>query len=242
MAIGDVSQAATDVLGNSANKNTTSNVKLAKDLNSFLTLLTSQLKNQDPLSPMDSTEFTNQLTQFAQVEQQINMNGNLTTLIGLSQQSIVSSAVNYVGKTIEGESSQVPLQNGHLKAAYGLTAEAKQVTVVVRDDTGNIVYSKVGETTQGVHEFEWDGKDSNGTQLKDGVYSLSITSVGADDKPVDNYVTAFGKVTGVTTINGTTVLLLDKVGIPVDKVLSITEGTVANAPVEPEEEPQDQAA
>ena len=230
----NVSAAATDTLAASKNKVANSGVKLAKDLDSFLQLLTSQLKNQDPLSPMDSTQFTNQLTQFAQVEQQIGINSNLTSLIGLSQQSIVSNAVNYIGKTIEGESSQAPLQNGQLKAAYGLTAEAKSVSVVVRDDTGNIVYSKVGQTTQGVHEFTWDGKDSNGVQLKDGTYALSITSVGSDDKPVDNYVTAFGQVTGVTTINGATVLLLDKVGVPVDKVLSISEATVPDPAEEPE--------
>ena len=232
-----MSDIAVNALDASKTKTTNSSNKLAKDLDSFLNLLTAQLKNQDPLSPMDSTQFTNQLTQFAQVEQQIGINSNLTSLIGLSQQSIVSNAVNYIGKSIEGESNQVPLQNGQLKAAYGLTAEAKSVSVVVRDDTGNIVFSKVGQTTQGVHEFTWDGKDSNGTQLKDGTYSLSITSVGGDDKPVDNYVTAFGKVTGVTTINGATVLLLDKVGVPVDKVLSITEGTVADAAVQPETTP-----
>src|SRR4051812_7043586 len=171
---------------------TTSGVKLAKDLNSFLQLLTSQLKNQDPLSPMDSTQFTNQLTQFAQVEQQININSNLTNLIGLSRQSIVSSAVNYIGKTIEGQSDQVPLQNGALKAGYGLNSDAKAVTLVVRDDTGNIVFSKPGETLKGVHEFDWDGKDSNGVQLKDGTYTLGVTSEDADGKPVDSYVTAFG--------------------------------------------------
>jgi flagellar basal-body rod modification protein FlgD len=201
--------------------------KLAKDLDSFLQLLTSQLKNQDPLSPMDSSEFTNQLVEFAQVEQQIGMNDNLTNLIGLSQQSIVSSAVNYIGKTIEGESSQVPMQDGKLKAAYGLNAEAKQVTVVVRNEAGDIVYSRpidaAAGKTQGVHPFEWDGKDINGNQLPNGPYSLSVTAMGGDDKPVENYITAFGRVTGVTTINGTTVLLIGKVGVPVNSVLSVQE-------------------
>jgi flagellar basal-body rod modification protein FlgD len=218
-----MSDIAVNALANSQDKTANSSNKLAKDLDSFLQLLTSQLKNQDPLSPMDSTEFTNQLTQFAQVEQQINLNASLNNLIGLTQQSIVSNAVNYIGKTIEGESSQVPLSDGNLKAAYGLLDDAKSVSVVVRDDTGNIVFSKTGETTKGVHEFTWDGKDSYGTQLNDGTYQISITSLAADDTPVDNYVTAFGKVTGVTSINGTTVLLLDKVGIPVDKVLSVSE-------------------
>src|SRR5262245_22045880 len=114
------------------NKVNTSNAKLAKDLDSFLLLLTSQLKNQDPLSPMDSTEFTNQLTQFAQVEQQININQNLTSLLAATTQSIVSNAVNYIGNTVEGQSSQVPLQDGKLKAAYGLEADAQAVTVIVK--------------------------------------------------------------------------------------------------------------
>lgn len=205
---------------------TTSKNKLAKDLNSFLQLLTSQLKNQDPLSPMDSSEFTNQLVEFAQVEQQIGMNDNLTSLIGLTNQSIVSSAVNYIGNTIEGESNQVPLQGGKLKAAYGLNAEAKQVTVVVRNEAGDIIYARPIEQgsgkTKGVHSFEWDGKDNNGNQLPDGAYGISVTAVGADEAPVENYVTAFGRVTGVTTINGATVLLIGKVGIPVNSVLSVT--------------------
>lgn len=205
---------------------TTSKNKLAKDLNSFLQLLTSQLKNQDPLSPMDSSEFTNQLVEFAQVEQQIGMNDNLTSLIGLTNQSIVSNAVNYIGKTIEGESNQAPLQDGKLKAAYGLNAEAHQVTVVVRNEAGDIVYSRPIESaagrSQGVHPFEWNGKDSNGNQLPDGPFTISVTAVGADDSPIENYITAFGRVTGVTSINGATVLLVGKVGIPVNSVLSVT--------------------
>src|SRR3954471_15203303 len=124
-----------------ANKAATSKTKLSSDLNSFLTLLTSQLKNQDPLSPMDSTQFTNQLVQFSQVEQQININGNLTNLIGLTQQSIASNVVNYIGKTIEGPSNQAPLTGGHMKASYNLSAQAAGVTIAVKDGSGNIVYS-----------------------------------------------------------------------------------------------------
>ena len=223
-----MSDIAVNALANSQEKTTGASNKLAKDLDSFLLLLTSQLKNQDPLSPMDSTEFTNQLTQFAQVEQQINLNSSLNSLIGLTQQSIVSNSVNYIGKTIEGESDQVPLREGALKAAYGLLSDAKSVSVVVRDDTGTIVFSKTGETTKGVHEFTWDGKDQYDIQFPDGTYTISVTSLSADDKPVENYVTAFGKVTGVTSINGSTVLLLDKVGIPVNKILSVSDSTPAS--------------
>ena len=74
-----------------------------------------------------------------------------------------------------------------------------------------------------MHEFIWDGKDSQGVQHDDGAYTLSVTAVAADDTPIDSYVTAFGRVTGVTTINGQTVVLMDSVGIPLNKILSVSE-------------------
>jgi flagellar basal-body rod modification protein FlgD len=205
-----------------ATKTENSRNKLAKDLDSFLTLLTSQLKNQDPLSPMDSTEFTNQLVQFAQVEQQINSNESLTNLIGLSQQNIVTNAVNYMGTTVEANSDKVPMQGGKLKAAYGVTEEADQVAIVVRNSGGQIVYSTTGEKTKGVHAFEWDGKTSSGQQLPDGTYQIQATAVDRNKEPIDTYTTAFGKVTGITTKDGQTLVVMDKLGVPIDKILSVT--------------------
>ncbi|MHB1206115.1 MAG: flagellar hook assembly protein FlgD [Rhodospirillaceae bacterium] len=207
-----------------ASKVDTSKTKLSSDLNSFLTLLTSQLKNQDPLSPMDSTQFTNQLVQFSQVEQQINMNSNLTSLIGLTQQSIASNVVNYIGKTIEGPSSQAPLINGALKASYNLTENAASANMAVKDDKGNVVFSQTVDATQGVHEFDWDGKDGNGIQLKDGTYTLQVNALKTDGSTLDTSTTVFGKVTGITSVNGTTTLLLGNIGIPMTSVLAVTDG------------------
>lgn len=196
--------------------------KLAKDLDSFLTLLTSQLKNQDPLSPMDSTEFTNQLVQFAQVEQQINSNESLTSLITLSQQNIVTNAVNYIGKTVEAQSEKVPLQDGHAKMAYGVSEDAASVAIVIRNVSGEIVYSAAGDKSSGVHAFEWDGKDAYGVQQPDGTYTMQVTALSKTNDAVDTYTTAFGKVTGITTKDGQTLLVMDKIGVGLDKVLSIT--------------------
>ncbi|MEQ8734987.1 MAG: flagellar hook assembly protein FlgD [Rhodospirillaceae bacterium] len=198
--------------------------KLAKDLDSFLTLLTSQLKNQDPLSPMDSTEFTNQLVQFAQVEQQINLNESMSEVVDLTQQSIVTSAVNYMGETIEAASDQVPLQNGIARMAYGLGADSTATTVVIRDGTGEIVHTEAGQTTAGVHELTWDGthKDT-GQQLPDGTYSVEATALGKGEEQVPTWTTTFGRVTGLTNVNGTTVLLMDKVAVPIQQILSVSE-------------------
>ena len=207
-----------------ATKVASSSTKLSTDLNSFLTLLTSQLKNQDPLSPMDSTQFTNQLVQFSQVEQQININGNLTSLIGLTQQNIASNVVNYIGKTIEGPSNQAPLINGALKASYNVTDTAASLNVAVKNAKGDIVFSKTGDATKGVHEFDWDGKDSNGIQQPDGTYTLEVSALAADGSSVDTSTTVFGKVTGVTSVNGVTTLLMGNIGIPVTSVLAVTDG------------------
>lgn len=200
--------------------------KLAKDLDSFLTLLTSQLKNQDPLSPMDSTEFTNQLVQFAQVEQQININESQTTLIDLGEQSIVTSAVNYIGETIEAASDQVPLQNGIARLAYGLGADSAATTIVIRDPSGEIVFTENGVTQSGVHELTWDGlhKDTQ-AQLPDGTYTVEVTALAEGDsgENIPTWSTTFGRVTGLTNVDGTTILLMDQVAVPIQQILSVSE-------------------
>ena len=199
--------------------------KLAKDLDSFLTLLTSQLQNQDPLSPMDSTEFTNQLVQFAQVEQQINLNEGMTEIVDLTQQSIVTSAVNYMGETIEAASDQVPLQNGVARLAYGLGADSSATTIVIRDASGSIVHTAPGVTNTGVHEFSWDGihKDT-GQLLPDDTYTVEVSATPVTEgEIVPTWSTTFGRVTGLTNVNGTTVLLMDKVAVPIQQILSVSE-------------------
>lgn len=198
--------------------------KLTKDLDSFLLLLTSQLKNQDPLSPMDSTEFTNQLVQFAQVEQQINANESLTNLIGLTQQNIVTNTVNYLGKTIEATSAKFPLQAGQAKLAYGLNEDAFSTAIIIKNANGDIVYSTAGQKTAGVHPLDWNGKDNNGIQQPDGTYEIQVTALSSTNEAVETYTTAFGKVTGITNDkDGRTLLVMGKLGVPIDKVLSVTD-------------------
>jgi len=210
--------------------NSTSRNKLAKDMNTFLTLLTSQLKNQDPLSPMDSTEFTNQLVQFAQVEQQISYNEKLDNLITLNRGGQAAMAVQYIGMHVEAESNRVPLQDGYARFAYGLTEDAKSVGIMIQDATGKPVYTEAGKTTQGVHEFEWDGKDAYGNQLDDGTYTISLTALDKDGASIDTWTTVFGKVDGVTSQDGEAILTMGKVGVTLDNILSVTPATVKAAP------------
>src|SRR5437868_15149369 len=92
--------------------------QLSGNFSTFLTLLTTQLKNQDPLSPMVSNQFTQQLVEFSQVEQQINSNQNLESLISLTKARSATDAVSYLGKTLTFTDGTAPLMNGQAKWAY----------------------------------------------------------------------------------------------------------------------------
>src|SRR5690242_18729124 len=119
---------------------------LSGNFDTFLTLLTTQLKNQDPLSPMDSNQFTQQLVQFSQVEQQINSNKNLESLIALTKSQSTTSAVSYLGKTLTITDGTAALQNGSAQWAYSLPGDATSVKLLVTDAKGHAVYLGTGET------------------------------------------------------------------------------------------------
>ena len=177
---------------------------LSADMNTFLTLLTTQLKYQDPLDPMDTAEFTNQLVQYSSVEQAIQTNEKLDTLLSMNVANLGAQAVSYIGKTVQVLGDVMPLEGGKAKAAYTLDKDVKAVTISVKDMNGQIVYSEQGKVTAGTHEFTWDGKDSNGNQLEDGAYQVTISTKVADGETSANVTTTvFGKVTGVASDEST---------------------------------------
>lgn len=197
-----------------------SKTSLAADFDAFLLLLTTQLKHQDPLSPMEPTEFTSQLVQFASVEQQINSNENLEKLVGIQNANLAASIIGFVGTSVEATGGEVPLQNGEAKITYDLSGNAKNTVITISDSKGNLVFTKAGERQPGLHEFVWDGKDGDGVLQPDGAYKISVSPIGYDDEVVTADVRIFAKITGVSMENGTT-LDASGVQIPLDKVLSI---------------------
>jgi len=200
-----------------------SSFSLAADLDSFLLLLTTQLKNQDPLAPLDSNEFTGQLVAFAGVEQQIATNDHLEQLLNLQSASLAASIIGFVGTDVVAEVSQVPLQGGEAKFTYSLTGNAKNVVISITDDKGNIMLTKAGELSAGDHEFVWDGNDVNGQKVPDGPYRVSVTPIGFEASPVSARVKISGHVTGVTMDRGNATLDVGGVAVPLDRILTIKE-------------------
>ncbi|RAU21633.1 flagellar hook capping protein [Paramagnetospirillum kuznetsovii] len=217
----------------STSKSTTAKATLGTNFNTFLNMLTTQLKHQDPLSPMDSTQFTNQLVQFSSVEQQINANSNLEKLIKLQTASQTAQAISYVGQTVEVAGSTLPLQNSSgASFSYTLPSNASSCEVQIKDSTGNIVYKSNAETSAGRHELTWDGTDTNGTTQKGGLYTINVVAKGSDGAALAVSTTVTGSVTKLSNdaTNGATLELgagTDgaKVSVTPDQVLAVTADT-----------------
>lgn len=196
---------------------------LADTFDTFLALLTTQLQNQDPLDPMKSEQFTEQLVQFSGVEQSINTNKKLEQLIELQTAGQLNSAVSYMGKTVEVISDEMMLDSGTSTLSYGLDHNAETTIVTIVDQNGNTVRTVNGETAAGRHEFTWDGLDDDGNLMADGVYGFSVVAVDGDDETVETVAASLGRVTGVEIVDGGLMLNIGEMGVPFDSLFAVRE-------------------
>ncbi len=166
-AISAVQPAATKALGS-----------LAGNFQDFLKLLMTQLQNQDPTSPMGTNQFTNQLVQFADVEQQINTNGSLTKLIEATQGNAVLQSAALVGKQVQVASDQLALQGGKVELDFN-TAAPQPVNIGIYSDKGAKLQEVTVSAGAGSNSWAWDGRDSNGTMLPDGSYRAVVAAAAS---------------------------------------------------------------
>jgi flagellar basal-body rod modification protein FlgD len=197
--------------------------KLDEELNRFLTLLITQLENQDPLDPMDASEFTSQLVEFASVEQQISANSNLEKLLNLTQTSQVADMVSFIGNEIEYTGDLFELQGQLAKFTYSLEEKAAKLDIAVVDQDGRTVFNTVGKNDVGTHGFVWDGKGNNGLPQPDGPYTLVVSAIDPDGEIQDVAKTVFGEVSGAGADNGVVSLFIHGITVPLDQVLSVSE-------------------
>jgi flagellar basal-body rod modification protein FlgD len=156
---------------------------IAGNFNTFLTLLTTQLKNQNPLDPLDTNQFTQQLVQFASVEQQINMNTQLTSLIALQQTSQSTAALGFVGQTVTVTGDTATLANG--KASWTFSSpQPASASITIANASGQTVYSTSQTIQAGSQTFNWNGLDSSGNSLPAGSYKMTISAQDASGQNV----------------------------------------------------------
>jgi flagellar basal-body rod modification protein FlgD len=157
---------------------------IAGNFTQFLQLLTTQLQNQDPTSPLDTNQFTQQLVEFAQVEQQLKSNDQLSTLVSLQQTAQQTQALSFVGATVAVDGNSAQLKNSQATWNYSPTKPAA-ATITITNSTGQTVFSNSFTAQAGQQKFTWDGHGNDGTQWPDGTYKLAINAVDASGQPVD---------------------------------------------------------
>jgi flagellar basal-body rod modification protein FlgD len=214
-----INPAATSAAASSSSDSATQ--QLTGNMNTFLQLLTTQLQNQDPMNPMDSDQFTQQLVEYSQVEQQINTNSNLQTLISLQQGGAASSAVGYLGKTVSVTNGNAALTDGAASWNYTLAAPSSATTLTIANASGQTVYTGAGSTSAGSNTFDWNGQDNNGNQLPDGVYTLAATAAASNGSAVQTSVSSTGVVSEVNLSGSTPELMIGSMAVPISQVATV---------------------
>jgi flagellar basal-body rod modification protein FlgD len=166
--------------------------KMIGDYNSFLKLLTTQLQYQDPLAPMDATQFVAQLSQFATVEQAIVTNQKLDSVISGLNSSAIAADIGLIGHNVQVAGKDFELKDGTATFAYGLDKDAAMAVLAIRDASGTVVRTIQVDTAAGEHTITWDGLDNSGNEVDDGNYSMELAAADSKGTPITGatYVTA----------------------------------------------------
>lgn len=197
-----------------------SRATIADNFDTFLQILTTQLKNQNPLDPLDTNQFTQQLVQFTGVEQQLKTNEFLEAMMMANQYSGQNDAVNYIGKEITASGVKSELVDGSAKWHFAVD-KAASINVTVKDAGGNVVYTKQGNVAAGESVFTWNGVGDDGRDKPDGTYSISIEARDADGKLISAATEMTGQVTGVDFTGSEPVLIVGGARVNLSAVLSV---------------------
>lgn len=204
-----------------------SRATIADNFDTFLQILTTQLKNQNPLDPLDTNQFTQQLVQFTGVEQQLKTNEYLEAMFTATQNSGNAQAVSYVGKVVTAEGSKSELVKGTARWNFAVD-EPANITATVRDTNGNVVFTKTGSVAQGESVFTWDGVGDDGRTKPDGSYSITIEGRDSDGKLLNVATEMTGEVTGVDFTGSEPVLMVGSARVNLSAVISVRQKTAAD--------------
>jgi flagellar basal-body rod modification protein FlgD len=199
-------------------------------MDQFLNLLIAQLKNQDPLNPLDSSDFTAQLAQFSSVEQLYGMNSKLTDIENtLKSQGEQNDNLGYIGKTVKADDDTMVVGGGTVQAgSYSIDGSAN-VTIDVYDSQGQRVRTLYeGIEDKGEHSVNWDGRDDAGNMVGDGTYTFVITAQDENGLAVPSNTYISGEVTGITYNNGQPYLMIGDKLLNSRKVIEVTQTTANN--------------
>ena len=201
--------------------NPAANETMGKD--EFLKLLIAQLKNQDPLSPMDNTEFTAQMAQFSSLEQLFQVNDNLENLAALNASVNNTQALTLIGKEVTAEGNSVYAEDGQATTiSFNLSESASNVRIHLIDSAGEVVRTIYrGSMSEGQHEVTWDGMGEGGGAVADGLYGYVVDAVDSNGEPVDTDTFMSGIVTAISMDDGITYVHIGDAKIMISEISEV---------------------
>ncbi len=223
--------AATTASAASTSSNSSTGVDqqtIAGNFQTFLQLLTTQLKNQNPLDPLDTNQFTQQLVQFAQVEQQLKSNDQLATLVSLEKAAQSTYGLAFVGATVAVDGATTKLTNASAQWNFSVTKPAT-ANVSITNSTGQVVYTGSYTVQPGTQNFVWDGRGNNGTQWPDGNYTMSVTAKDTSGNSVAVSTEIEGVVDSVDLTQSPPVLAIGGQSFAIDKVKRVVRPSSSTA-------------
>lgn len=194
---------------------------IAGNYQTFLNLLTTQLKNQSPLDPLDTNQFTQQLVQFASVEQQLKTNESLTALIAAGKSSTVTGALGFVGSTVTADGTTTRLSGGAANWTLQAPRAVSSAVVTIKDAAGNVVKSETRAFAAGAQTYTWNGRTSAGATAPDGEYTVNVSATDSSGNPIVFRTEVQGMVDKVDVTGTEPLLRVGSVIIPLSKVKTV---------------------
>ena len=210
----------------------TSKQSLAETYSQFLTLLTTQLKHQDPLDPMDSKDMTNQMIQLSNTEQQIAQTDRMNEILKINQASAVNSALGYIGKEVDYVGGETEFKGNPVNVKYYLDGDAQAVKISVLDKDGKVVRTMDGNLKAGGHSIVWDGKNTAGELVAQGDYKIEVGAQDKEGKAVQTTTIVPSTVDGIETAGGQLLLVIGNQKVAIGAVQAVRDKT-ATAVVTP---------
>ncbi len=189
----------------------------------FLTLLITQLENQDPLNPKDPSEFVAQLAQFSSLEQQITTNKNLEVIQGYQNSLESSMAIKYFGKEVVATGNAIEHEGGTTSPIhFSLPKDAMAINISMFDQAGNFVDNiEMGEVGAGHQSIEWDGKNANMDDAPSGIYLFEVQAIDYEENAIATETFIEGLVTGAKYNNGKIFLTIGEKIVPLSSVIEV---------------------
>lgn len=203
-----------------SNTNVAGKSAIAGNFDQFLTLLTTQLRNQSPLDPLDTNQFTQQLVQFAGVEQQLKQNETLTALLSLDKVTAATNAVNFIGTTITADGATAGLTDGKANWQVNMP-RAGSATITIKNEAGSVVKTATVGLSAGDQTYSWDGTTSTGVKAPEGAYTITIDAKDTAGLAMTAKTQITGVVDSVDFSGETPILKVGSVNVPIVNLKSV---------------------